>query len=286
MPQSEELSAAPPGRNRTRTKDDRLMRQLLIALAMVASLTSCAAEPSATPATAVAAQAASRASPEPADEAVLRAAMKEVAPDSEVTSIKDSPIPGFKEVALGARVVYLSNDGKRLIQGALFDIPSRENLTQVSEAVLRKVLLDSAGKDRRIVFAADKPRHTVTVFTDIDCAYCRKLHEQIADYNRLGITVEYLFYPRSGLSSESFDKAVAVWCAPDRQKAMTAAKAGQVLPKGSCTNPVTQDYDLGRRIGLEGTPAIYATDGEQLGGYLDPVAMLARLDEIAAKPAP
>ena len=262
-----------------------MIRHSLTALALMASLTACAAEPPAKPAAqAKAAQAAAKPAA-PANEAVLRAAMKEVAPDSEVTIVGDSPIPGYKEVALGARIVYLSNDGKRLIQGALFDIAGRENLTQLSEAVLRKALLSDVGADRRIVFAAAKPRHTVTVFTDIDCGYCRKLHEQIADYNRLGITVEYLFYPRTGLSGESFDKAVAVWCAPDRRVAMTAAKAGKVLPAGKCTNPVTQDYDLGRRIGLEGTPAIYAANGEQLGGYVEPADMLARLDEIAAKPA-
>lgn len=253
-----------------------MIRYCLTALALVASLTSCAAEPPASPAAKPAA---------PASEAALRAAMKQVAPDVEIGYIGDSPIPGYKEVALGARIVYLSNDGKRLIQGALFDIPTRENLTQVSESVLRKDLLASAGADRRIVFAAAKPRHTVTVFTDIDCGYCRKLHEQMAVYNGLGITVEYLFYPRSGLTGESFDKAVSVWCAPDRQAAMTAAKAGKVLPAGKCTNPVTQDYELGRRIGLEGTPAIYAANGQQLGGYVEPADMLARLDEIAAKPA-
>jgi thiol:disulfide interchange protein DsbC len=256
-----------------------MIRHTLTAIALAASLSACAAEPPAKPAAGAAAPSA------PASEAVLRAAMKEVAPDGVVTSISDSPIPGFKEVALGARVVYLSNDGKRLIQGALFDIPSRENLTQLSEAVLRKDLLATVGPDRRIIFAADKPRHTVTIFTDIDCTYCRKLHAQMADYNRMGITVEYLFFPREGLGSEAFDKAVSVWCAPDRQLAMTAAKAGRPLPPGKCTNPVTQDYDLGRRIGLEGTPAIYAANGEQLGGYVEPAAMLARLDEIAAKPA-
>lgn len=259
-----------------------MIRHAFTALALVASLTSCAAEPPAKP-TAPAAGAAKPAAP--ANEAALRAAIKDVAPDAEITRISDSPIPGYKEVALGARIVYLSNDGKRLIQGALFDIPNRENLTQLSEAVLRKDLLSTVGADRRIVFAAAKPRHVVTVFTDIDCGYCRKLHEQIAEYNRLGITVEYLFYPRTGLGSESFEKAVAVWCAPDRRVAMTAAKAGKVLPAGKCSNPVTQDYDLGRRIGLEGTPAIYAANGEQLGGYVEPADMLARLDEIAAKPA-
>jgi thiol:disulfide interchange protein DsbC len=147
-------------------------------------------------------------------------------------------------------------------------------------------MLDSAGPDRRIVFAAAQPKYTVTVFTDIDCAYCRRLHQQVAEYNRLGISIEYLFYPRAGLGSESFDKAVAVWCAPDRRKAMTAAKAGQAVPKGTCTNPITEDYELGRRVGLDGTPAIYSANGRQIGGYLEPEAMLARLDELAAPPAP
>ena len=261
-----------------------MIRHTLTAFALVASLSACA-EPPAKPA-APAATAAQPARPgAPANEAALRAAMKEVAPGAVITSIVDSPIPGYKEVAMGARVVYLSNDGTRLIQGALFDIATRENLTQASESVLRKDLLASVGPERRISFPAANPRHVVTVFTDIDCGYCRKLHEQIADYNKLGISVEYLFYPRSGLAGESFDKAVSVWCAPDRRKAMTAAKAGQTLPKLNCKNPVTQDYDLGRRIGLEGTPAIYAADGEQLGGYVAPADMLARLDEIAAKPA-
>lgn len=260
-----------------------MIRHSLTVLALVASLSACAAEPPAKPAAASASAAASAA---PASEAALRAAMKSVAPDAEITRISDSPIPGFKEVALGARIVYLSNDGTRLIQGALFDIPNRENLTQASEAVLRKDLLSAVGAERRIVFPAANPRHVVTVFTDIDCGYCRKLHEQMAAYNKLGITIEYLFYPRTGLGTESFDKAVAVWCAPDRRVALTAAKAGKVLPPGKCANPVTQDFDLGRRIGLEGTPAIYAANGEQLGGYVEPAAMLARLDELAAKPAP
>lgn len=259
-----------------------MFRVSLTALALVASLTACAAEP---PAKAAGAAKPAAAKSAPAGDAVIRAALMDLAPDATVTTINDSPIPGYKEVALDSRIVYVSEDGRRLIQGALFDIQARENLTQASEAVLRKDVLAEAGPDRRIAFPAAKPRHTVTVFTDIDCGYCRKLHEQMADYNRLGISVEYLFYPRSGIGTESFEKAVSVWCAPDRRAAMTAAKAGQDLPPGRCSNPVTQDYDLGRRIGLEGTPAVYSANGDQLGGYLGPVELLARLDELAAKAA-
>jgi thiol:disulfide interchange protein DsbC len=196
-----------------------------------------------------------------------------------------SPIPGYSEVALGSRVVYVANDGTRLIQGALYDIGARVNLTQASEAVLRRAILEKAGSDDRIVFAAAKPRHTVTVFTDIDCGYCQRLHQQMAEYNRLGITVEYLFFPRAGIGSESFNHAVSVWCAADQRQALTRAKAGQRVPEATCANPVTRDYDLGRRLGVDGTPAIYAVDGTQLGGYVEPAALLARLEELAAAAA-
>ncbi|HBD19386.1 MAG TPA: disulfide bond formation protein DsbC [Arenimonas sp.] len=255
-----------------------MIRRSLLALALVATVTACAAEPQA-------AAPAKAASASAAGDTAIREALLGLAPGMEIGQITDSPIPGFREVAVGARVVYVSNDGKRLIQGALIDIASRENLTQASEAGLRQGLLASVGDDSRITFAAAQPKHEITVFTDIDCGYCRRMHQEIAEYNRLGITVNYLFYPRAGLGSESFQKAVNVWCAPDRRKALTEAKSGKDLPGADCKSPVARDYDLGRRIGLDGTPAIYAADGTQIGGYVAPAEMLARLDELAAKPA-
>ena len=256
-------------------------------VALMLSLTACAAEPQSAgaPAAAPAAAAATAATAPAGTEAKVRAALEGLAPGAEVGTISASPIPGYQEVVLEGRVIYVSNDGKYLIQGTLFDIAARESLTGLSEAVIRKDLLGTIGEDRRIIFAAAQPKHVVTVFTDIDCGYCRRLHEQMADYNRLGITIEYLFYPRGGIGSESFEQAVAVWCSPDRNKALTEAKAGKILPKANCTNPVTMDYDLGRRMGLDGTPAIYTPDGMQLGGYLEPEAMLSRLNELAAKAA-
>lgn len=276
-----------------------MIRRCLCVLALVASLGACAAEPSApaaaaAPAAPAAAPVAAAPKPAPAPAAVpvsaaveqaIRAAMKTAAPDEEIGRIQTSPIPGYSEVAMGSRIIYVSNDGGRLIQGALYDIAARVNLTGASEAVLRQALLDEVGSEGRIIFAATKPKHRITVFTDIDCGYCRRLHEQMASYNRLGISVEYLFFPRAGIGSESYDKAVSVWCAADQRSALTRAKAGQSVPAATCANPITRDYDLGRRVGVDGTPAIYAPDGTQLGGYVEPAALLARLDELAAAPA-
>jgi len=265
-----------------------MIHRTLTALALVASLGACAAEPTApqpsaprtaAPATAVAAPAA------PASvEAAVRKALEEVAPGASIDGIQASPIPGFQEVAIGSRVFYISDDGQYLVQGTLYDITRRESLTEASEARLRKKVLDGVSADRHISFAPPLPRHRVTVFTDIDCGFCRQMHANVAEYNRLGIAIDYLFYPRAGLNSESFEKAVSVWCAPDRQAAMTAAKAGQELPRANCANPVARDHDLGRRVGLTGTPAIYAGSGELLGGYVEPAEMLARLEELAAPP--
>jgi len=254
-----------------------MIRRTLIALALVASMSACAAEPAAP---------AKAAAPAAGDDAI-RTALQSLAPGMEVGRIGESPIPGYREVAIGARVVYVSNDGKRLIQGNVLDLETRESLTQASEAGLRKDMLAAYGEDSRITFAAAEPKYEITVFTDIDCGFCRRMHSEIAEYNRRGITVNYLFYPRSGLGSESFQKAVDVWCATDRRKAMTDAKAGRPVPTAAagCVNPVTRDYDLGRRIGLDGTPAVYSADGTQIGGYVAPDEMITRLDELAAKAA-
>lgn len=260
-----------------------MIRPTLLALALTTSLAACAAESPAADAKAGAKASTAPATADVATRERIQAALQTLSPGMKIDGIAPSPIPGFLEVAVGARILYVSQDGKQLLQGSLVDIASRESLTQASEARLRRGMLAGVDKDAGILFAAAQPKYEVTVFTDIDCGYCRRMHSEIAEYNRLGISVNYLFYPRAGIGSESYQKAVNVWCAPDRRKALTQAKAGKDLPQGDCTSPVTQDFDLGRRIGLDGTPAIYAPNGTQLGGYVPPAEMLARLDEMAAK---
>jgi len=212
---------------------------------------------------------------------VVRAAVLKAVPGAVIDSIKPSVLPGYREVAINGRVIYVTTDGKYLIQGSLIDLATRSNLTEASEGVLRRAVLDAVPRDRRIIFAPAKPKYRITVFTDIDCGYCRKMHTQIADYMKAGISVEYLFFPRAGIGSESFTKAVNVWCAPDRRQALTDAKADRKVAKRTCANPITMDYALGQKIGVDGTPAIFAADGTQLGGYLSPTEMLARLDRQA-----
>jgi thiol:disulfide interchange protein DsbC len=190
-----------------------------------------------------------------------------------------SPIADFKEVVVDGRVMYVSTDGKLLLQGSLIDLGTRTNLTEASEALLRRDVLAKVPDSRKISFSPPNPKYRVTVFTDIDCGFCRKMHNQVNEYNKLGIAIDYLFFPRAGIGSESFQKAVNVWCAPDRKVALTMAKNDRSLPKKNCTNYVTMDYKLGTQVGVEGTPAVYTANGVGIGGYLSPQDMLKALQK-------
>ena len=247
-----------------------LVLSLTAALAVVAAVAFAQPRPAAPAAT-------------PAGDAALRAAIQKAVPGVVIDSIKPSIIPGYREVAIGGRIVYVSADGKYLIQGSLMELASRDNLTMVSEGALRRGVLDAVPRERRIIFSPAKPKYRLTVFTDIDCGFCRKMHTQIAEYNKAGISIEYLFFPRAGENSEAWKKAVNVWCAPNRQKALTDAKADRPVPKKTCSNPIAKDYELGKQVGVDGTPAIYGPDGTQLGGYLSPADMLAKLNRQAAR---
>ncbi len=217
----------------------------------------------------------------------VREKLKSLAPDLQIDEINDAPMAGFAEVVTGAQVVYVSLDGKYLIDGTVIDIDSRQNLSDVTKNKARKSLVSAVTTDERFVFAAssDEPKHRITVFTDIDCGYCRRLHQQMADYNALGIEIAYLMFPRAGMTSDSANKAISAWCAVDRNAALTAAKAGQDPEPQQCDNPIAAHFELGRKVGVTGTPAIVMEDGSLLPGYLPPEQLMARLDAVSAAAA-
>ncbi len=214
---------------------------------------------------------------------IVSDAILSLVPQAKIDSVAKSSLPGFYEVVTGGQVVYVSADGKYLLQGSLFDMSNKKDLTEARLGGIRKELVDKVPKSKRIVFAPKDPKYTVTVFTDIDCGYCRKLHHDIAKYNEQGIAIEYLWFPRSGPGTPSFEKAVSVWCAADRNKAFTDAKSGTDPKTAQCENPIAEEFELGRRVGINGTPTVIAPDGTQIGGYLAPEAMRQRLDSLVAK---
>ena len=214
------------------------------------------------------------------EDAAARKALQELVPQAKLDAIESAPLPGYRQIIVGSQMVYVSDDGKYLLQGTLYDTQNKRDLTGARLAIDHKKKVDAVPLSKRIVFAPDKPKYKITVFTDLDCGYCRKLHSQIAEYNKRGIEVDYLFFPRTGLNTPSFDKAVSVWCAADRKAAFTAAKAGKNPTPAKCDNPVAEEYQLGTQVGVEGTPTIFAPDGTKIGGYLPPAEMESKLQNL------
>lgn len=271
------------------------MKRILFALLGAISLSACAQAPQGAAAKAdpvkPAAPAAAGSAPKVAAgsaDARAVAAVRTLNEKVPVDKVGPAPMPGFREVLVGGQVVYVSDDGRYLFLpgsgGALFDTQAKRNLMEDTLAGMRRDLIKTIPVSERIVFAPANPKHTVTVFTDVECGYCRKLHNEIAEYNRQGIAVEYLAFPRMGIGSEDYKKMVSVWCAADRRKALTDAKSdhGNVSAK-QCKNTVEQQYEVGQRAGLTGTPMILNADGIQLGGYVPPAQLREALDKLAAE---
>jgi thiol:disulfide interchange protein DsbC len=200
-------------------------------------------------------------------------------PGTTADELHVSPIPGIYELAHGTDVAYVTADGKYAISGDLIELKGNDNLTEVRRRDIRQKLLANIPESDMLIFGPKDPKYTVTVFTDVDCAYCRKLHSQIAEYNRLGVRVRYMFYPRSGPDTESWTKAEQVWCSTNRNEALTRAKLGEELksPKSCGNSPVARDYAMGKEFDVRGTPSIVMNNGEMLGGYMPPMALVQHL---------
>ena len=249
-------------------------------------------------------------------------ALKKVAPGLQPSSIKPSKIPGLYEISAGSKLFYMSEDGRYLVEGKLTDVKSSKKPTEIAgiyefisgsrlyyvtqngdyfiegnlidikankdltESRLgetRIAQMDKLGLDNMIVFKPKATKHVIYVFTDIDCGYCRKLHSEIEQYLSAGIEIRYLFFPRAGVDSDSYNKAVAVWCAKDRNAALTKAKKGEAIEMKQCENPVKEHMKLGEEFGASGTPMIMTEKGTIIPGYVDAIRLSQGLDKEAKK---
>ncbi len=209
----------------------------------------------------------------------VRARLKQANAGIPINNITRSQLKGFWEAELpGGQILYVTEDGENFIVGDLFQITDTRfvNLAEEGRNVKRKALMSSIDESEMVVYAPAKSetRATITVFTDIDCGFCRKLHQEIPELNRMGIAVRYLAYPRAGVPSDSYDKIVSAWCADDPKKALTEAKAGIAIEQRTCVNSVARQFRLGGDMGVTGTPALVYESGELQAGYM-PAAQLA-----------
>ncbi len=199
-------------------------------------------------------------------------------PEVEAENVSQAPVNGLYQVALGTQVAYLSPDGRYLLQGDIYDLDTNENLTERDRGIARISALDSLGNETMLIFSPDEVKESVVVFTDIDCGYCRQLHSEMDAILERGIEVRYLLFPRGGPGTASWSKADNVWCSDDRNTALTRAKLGEQIEANDCgPTPVAEHYEMGRAVGVRGTPAILDKNGQMIGGYLPPDALAARL---------
>jgi thiol:disulfide interchange protein DsbC len=221
----------------------------------------------------------------PAAAQMVRQALGKLSGKLEVDAIEPAPMPGFYQVIASGRLIYVSADGKYLLDGDLIELGRQKNVSEEAWARFRKAELARVPASERIVFAPAHPKYTVTVFTDVNCGYCRALHEHIAAFNQAGIAVEYLAWPREGVTTTAgrptatYTEMVSVWCAADRKAAFSDAKQGHTPKPLSCSNPVKDEFELGLKLGVSGTPTIYGPDGRTLGGYVTPDQLLQELRE-------
>ena len=193
--------------------------------------------------------------------------------------VNPGPVPGWFTIRKGAIVAYISSDGRFLMQGDMIDLDLQVNLSEIERNKARVEMMAEIPESQMITFSPENPEFSIMIFTDIDCGYCRRLHAQIEGYMDEGIEINYLLYPRGGPASESWVKAEQVWCASDRNEALTLAKLEKDFETHSCdSSTVNKHYAIGRDVGLTGTPAIILPDGSLMPGYLPPDQLRAQLD--------
>ena len=190
----------------------------------------------------------------------------------EIISITETPFIGLVEVELDTgETLFSDRNGEFLVTGDLFSA-SATGLINLSAATRQLKIVDwiaAVPEDQMIIFTPEETKATITVFTDVDCTYCRKLHGDLEAILDLGIRVRYVAYPRGGEASTAYPKMISVWCSEDRNRSLTQAKNGQNLPARECENHILEHYNLGNKIGISGTPALVLADGTVIPGYLD-----------------
>lgn len=211
---------------------------------------------------------------------LVQGALAKLAPGIHVDVVNRSPLPGFYQVIASGKLVYVSVDGKYLLNGDLVDLGRRKNLNDAAWAVYRKAELAKVPASAKVEYAPAHPKYRITVFTDVTCPYCRVLHEHMAELNQAGIAVDYLAWPRAGVDDQygrptaTYRAMASAWCAADRKTALDGAFAGREPKPASCVNPVRTQFELGEKLGVNGTPTIVTASGQMIGGYLTPAQLL------------
>jgi thiol:disulfide interchange protein DsbC len=200
--------------------------------------------------------------------------------------INPTPFQGLYEVVIRKPrldVIYISEDGRYLAQGEVIDLKTRMNLTQNRLSSLAKEILSTTTDDEKIIYKAKDEKYTIDIFTDVDCPYCRKLHKDVAVLNKMGITIKYLAFPRSGVNTKSYYRSMAIWCADNQKQAMDRGMLKKDNPSANCENPIIDHLILASRLNVTGTPFMFFENGDNMPGYVKPKELLKAIKRSLAK---
>ena len=205
----------------------------------------------------------------------LKQALAKSMPHVKPNKISETPVNGLYEVIVGSQVVYMSVDGRYMIEGDLYDLKTNRNISEEAKSVIRLAAIDKLGSANMLVYKPKKVKNTITVITDIDCPYCRRLHDEMPDYMKNNVEVRYIFMPLKGMAD--MKKTISVWCSDNQQQALDIAKSGGKVEEKTCDNPIKDHLKLARELGVRGTPAIVLDSGELLPGYVPVAKLIAQL---------
>lgn len=210
----------------------------------------------------------------------LKATLEKNIPGIKFKSVSKTPIEGLYEGVTepSGQIIYVTLDGRYILDGDLLDRETNQNITENKRKGTRVGVLNALGEKQMVVFSPKKTKHTITVFTDTTCGYCRKLHQEMSQLNELGVKVRYMLFPRSGLSSPSYNVLQSIWCADDQQKAMNLAKSGGDITEKTCENPIKRHMEIANEFGLRGTPFIVTEKGTVINGYRPATELAALLE--------
>ena len=221
-----------------------------------------------------------------ADESDIVRSLSPYIPSLQEADVVATPIQGIYEIIVTKPkldIIYISGDGRFILQGDIIDFENGANITKNRHAGLAKDALLSANENDKIIYPAEKEKYIINVFTDSDCPYCRKLHNDLDALNELGITIKYLAFPRSGVNTKSFYKSVSIWCSDNKNQAMDLAMQQIEIPSINCDSPVVNHLSLAEGVGVSGTPYIFFENGVNIPGYVEPKVLLQEIIRSLAK---
>lgn len=208
----------------------------------------------------------------------VRQRVEAALPGITLSSVAETPVNGLYEAIIDGSIYYVDASGQFLLEGSLIELQTRSNLTEARLGTLHMGLLTDLDDEQMLIFEPENPTgRSITVFTDISCGFCRRLHAEIDTLLDEGIAVKYLLFPRSGLGTAGHQALESVWCNENPTDAMTTAKAGGRVPTANCSNPIENHVALAHQVGLRGTPLIYVDNGERIPGYREAAQLVSMI---------